>query len=56
MIKKLMFRQHWQTMLNKCYENGPVQTGDFSIGSSSPTGMVIPITSLQAFLIQDRFC
>ncbi len=27
-----MFRQHWQTMLNKCCLNGPVPTG-YTVGS-----------------------
>ncbi len=26
-----MFRQHWQTMLNKCCLNGPVPTGTICI-------------------------
>ena len=31
--QNLMFKQHWQTMLNKCCLNGPVPTGNLA----SPT-------------------
>ena len=31
-----MFRQQWQTMLNKCCLNGPVPTGEVHVGAPPP--------------------
>ncbi len=48
MIKKLMFRQHWQTMLDKCCLNGPVPTG-LLLASVLDLGMIALYTTANNF-------
>ena len=44
--QKLMFRQHWQTMLNKCCLNGPVPTGIVDLHQIAISGDVWKATKL----------